>query len=254
MSIPYKVIVLPDTQIPFHDGPAMRAVEAYLADERWDEWLQVGDFMDFDQISKFNKNAPRKLEGRTIEDDYKVANALLDRHQALVRKNNPKAKFTLLEGNHDLRIEKLIDEQPQLKGTLEVETNLRLKQRGIKWVKCYSKGELYKLGKAYFHHGLYTSQSHAKKMVDNFGTNIFYGHTHDIQSHSKVQWGKNKTLVGQSLGCLCRYDLDYIKDNPSNWQHSVTTFYFLPDGYFSYYVSRIFNGRFVAPNGKVYTG
>lgn len=247
----YKVIVLPDLQIPFHDTKALKAVEKYMADETWDEWLQLGDFMDIPQLARFNSESPEALSC-TLEKDYAIANEILDRHQSILRKRNPKAKFTLLCGNHDLRIAKFAEKFPQVRGIIDWDKNLRLKERGITPVWCYPKGEVYKIGKAYFTHGLYTSQNHAKKHVDNFGVNIFYGHVHDCQSHSKVLWGKNKTIIGQSLGCLCRYDLDYIGSNPTNWQHAVTTFYFRKDGHFNHYVSPIFNGKFTAPNGKTY--
>jgi predicted phosphodiesterase len=248
---PYKVIVLPDTQIPFHDVKALAAVEKYMADETWGEWVQLGDFMDFHQLARFNENSPEALT-RSLKGDYDVANEILDRHQSIIRKRNPKAKFTLLCGNHEDRVRKFAERFPQTKGIIDVESNLRLKEGGIKFVRCYPDGEIYKLGKAYFTHGLYTSTAHAKKHVDSFGVNIFYGHTHQTQSFSKVVWGKNRTIIGESLGCLCRYDLDYVGMNPTAWQHAVSVFYFRPDGYFNHFVIRIFNGSFIAPNGKSY--
>lgn len=250
----YRVIVIPDVQVPFQDDRSMAAVEKYMADHTWDEYINLGDFMDFNCISSFNKGQLRKIEGQTIHDDYEVGNEILDRHQKIIRKRNPKAKFTLLEGNHDFRIERYIDENPQTKGSIEVEVGLHLKERGFKYVRCYQKGETYNIGNAYFTHGLYANETHAKKHVDRFGVNIFYGHTHDVQSSSKVIMGKDKTIVGQSLGCLCRYDQSYIKGNPTNWQHAFGIFYFMPDGFFTYYVPRIFKHRFISPEGKLYQG
>lgn len=250
----YKVIVLPDCQVPFQDDRTLRAVEKYIGDNKWDEYVNLGDFMDFNVISHFNKGASRRVENERLQADYSVGNAILDRHQHLVRKNSPKAKFTLLEGNHDYRIERYLDENPAGQGMLEVEVGLNLKKRGFKYIRCYKEGEVYNIGNAYFHHGLYTNEHHAKKHVDRYGVNLFYGHTHDVQSYSKVVMGKDKTLVGQSLGCLCRYDQSYIKGNPTNWQQAFGIFYFLPDGHFTYYVVRVFKHRFVAPDGKIYEG
>lgn len=252
MTEPYRVIVIPDIQAPYHDTRSLAAVEQYMADEKWDEWLCLGDFIDFDFISHHNVGQHRLNEGKTLLSAYQVGNEILDRHQRIIRKRNPKAKFTLLEGNHDYRIEKYVDERPELSGSVELENGLCLKERGVKFVRCYSKGELYKLGKAYFHHGLYCGGNHAKKMVENFGVNVFYGHTHDLSQHSKILWGKDKTIVGQSLGCLCDYEQSYIKQNPTNWSHAFGIFYFMPGGYFTYYVVRLFNHSFVAPNGKIY--
>lgn len=247
----YKVIVLPDIQYPYVAKDAMGAVEKYMADEKFDEYLQVGDFMDFDQLSRWSSEIPERVVN-SIADDYEGANKLLDRHQSLIRKNNKNAKFTILAGNHDIRAEKFAEKFPQIKGMIEMEHALKFKERGINYIKCYPKGEIYTIGHANFHHGLYTGGNHAKKHADNFGVNIFYGHVHDVQSNAKIMFGKNKTIIGQSLGCLCKYDLDYVGKNPTNWQHAVTTFYIRPDGNFNYYISMIFNGQFTAPNGKTY--
>src|SRR5690606_11595793 len=149
--------------------------------------------------------------------DYRVANEILDRHQYISRQQNRVAngiKFTYLMGNHEDRVRKFMEANPQTKGLLDVSVNLRLRERGFKLVECYPKGEVHKIGKAHFIHGIYTGGNHAKRTVDAFGVNVFYGHTHDVQSSSKVLWGSDSTIVGQSLGCLCRYDLDYVGSNP----------------------------------------
>lgn len=243
-----KVLVIPDCQIPYHDKLSMRAVERYMADEEWDEVVYIGDFMDFHQLAKFTKDEPEALT-KTLASDYEAANAILNLHQEITPECK---KRTFIMGNHEDRVRKFAELHPQLKGIIDVDVNLGLKERGFKVVKSYPDGEVHKIGKAYFHHGLYTSANHAKKMCEAFGVSIFYGHTHDIQLHSKVLWGKDKTIVGQSLGCLCRYDLDYVGTKPTNWQQAITTFYFRPNGFYNYYVSSIFNHQFTAPNGKTY--
>jgi predicted phosphodiesterase len=246
-------LVLSDLQIPFEDPKSLSAVEKYMASRRWDRVVYIGDFIDFDMVSSFNKGAPRRTQGRYIKGDYDYANKILDRHQAIVRKRNPKAEFVLLEGNHEERIERYIDEHPELQGMFEVEEGLRLKQRGIKWVRSWSKGETYQVGKAYFTHGLYTNQYHAKKMADAFGTTIIYGHTHDMMSIPRVIKTKQEIHVGQSIGCLCEYDQAYMKGKPSNWQQGFAVFFTLPNGNFTYYTPRIFEHQFIGPDGVLYT-
>lgn len=250
----YRVVVLPDMQVPYNDEKTLYAIEKYLADNTWDEYINLGDFMDFDCISFYTKGKPRQTEAKRILNDYDVANKILDKHQSIIRKNNKKAKFVYLEGNHEYRVERYLDEYPQLEGIIEVEKGLRLKERKFSWIRSYDKGILYRIGNAYFHHGKYIILHHTKKMVDHYGVSIFYGHTHDVQLYSKVNYGNNKTLVGQSLGCLCKYDQEYIKDNPTNWQQAFGVFYFLPNGFFTYYVPRIFNHTFISPGGKIYNG
>ena len=238
--------------MPFQDDLSLNALERYMADSRFDEVIYIGDLLDFAQISKFNKGSPQE-ESRLVSDDYKIAGKILDRHISIIKKNNRKAKFTLLEGNHEERIERWLAQNPQVKGLVEVEVGLKLGERGIKWVRAWSKGELYKIGKAYFTHGLYTNQYHAQKMVNNYGVNIYYGHTHDHQSFSKVLKGKDKTIEGMSLGCVCEYDQSYMQGRPSSWQQGFGVFYFDRNtGFFNRTFVGIFNHSFISPEGKFY--
>lgn len=243
-----KVILLSDIQAPFEDKKTLKAVFNYMADEKWDEVIIIGDFMDIYSLSGHSEGKPGVLENHRLAKEYKRGNEILDE----IQKSARKAKITYLEGNHEHRICRYLEKFPQLKGQIEVEINLRFKERKIKYIKCYCRGDVYQIGNAFFHHGLYTNEHHAKKMVSRYGVNIFYGHTHDMMCYSLVQRGRNRTLVGQSLGCLCRYDQSYIKGNPQNWQQGFGVFYFRPNGFFSYYTPRIFNNQFIAPNGKVY--
>ncbi len=249
MTNPYRVLVLPDIHLPYEDRQTMEAVESYMKDHHWDEVVYLGDLMDWDFISTHEKDNRRAKEKRRIMLEYEYANDFLDRQKALAHR----AKFTLIEGNHDYRIEDYINKHPEEEGWLEMETQLQLLKRKIKWVRFWTNGEIHKIGKARFIHGRYTNQYHARKHVDNYGENIFYGHTHDVQSFSKELAGADKTLVGQSLGCLCNYNQKYLKGAPTKWQQAFGVFEFFPDGFFQYNVIRIFKHRFRA-EGKTYKG
>lgn len=242
-------LVIPDLQVPYHDVRALKLVEQVMVDHHWDEIIQLGDFMDHDSISHHNVGQLRKIEGKTLFADYAVGNAILDRWQGLA----PKAKITIIEGNHDYRTEKLVDAQPQLRGLVETPHGLNLKKRGIRWVPFWSAGEVYSIGNAHFIHGKYTNEHHAKKHVTRYGVNIFYGHLHDVQCFPLVLLGEDKTIVGQSLGCLCRYDQSWLQGAPTNWQQAFGSFHFFDDGFFTPDVIRIFKYRFYY-RGKVYQG
>lgn len=246
-----RAIVISDIHAPYENKGALKAVEKFMANQRFDYYINLGDLVDLDCISHHTKGKLRQVEGKRILEDYKYANKILDRHQSLIRKNNKDAQFILLEGNHEFRVQRYIDENPQMEGMIEIPVGLKLKDRGFKWVECYTKGDTYNIGHAYFHHGLYHNSHHAKKMVENFGTNIFYGHLHTFQSYSKVLRGNDKTIIGQSIGCLCDYQQSYIKSNPSAWQLGFAVIDIFPDGFFNFYPIAIFKNRF-SFNGKKY--
>lgn len=250
---PHHVLVLPDIHVPYHDQGVIDAVLRYAKDQTWEQCVILGDFMDFDVLSSFNRGLMRPNEGKRLRDDYVAGNKLLDQIQAAVRHKNPACKIVLLEGNHEYRTERFVDEFAMFEGLLDVEAHLRLAERGIEYVRCYSEGKLYTIGHAYFHHGQAVNKNHAKTMVERFGVNIFFGHTHDVMTYPVSRWGPDNTIVGQSLGCLCKYDQAYMKGRPSNWQHAFADFWFWPDGTFQYHVTSIFDGKFFGPNGKGYT-
>jgi predicted phosphodiesterase len=246
-------IVSGDYQIPFHDVKALAVFEKYMANHVWDGYLHLGDLMDMDTISGFNKGKPGNVEGRYIVDDFAMTNKMLDRHQQIVWENNPYAKFVLLEGNHEERIDRFISENPVFKGDLDLEKKLRLKDRGFEWVRAWSKGEVFRIGKASFVHGEAASGNHAKKMAEKEDGSIFYGHTHDMICWPVVRRDKTKPHVGQSLGCMCQLEQSYMRGKPSNWQQGFGVFHFLADGTYTYYTPRIINGRFIGPDGVLYS-
>jgi hypothetical protein len=243
-------LALPDLHFPVEDRRSLAAVEKYAAEYEWDKVVYLGDVMDFNCVSSHNINNLRAVEGQTLQADYDYANGVLDRHQEIFGD----AQLVMLEGNHDYRVERYIDANPRLRGSIEVAKGLRLAERGIKWVRNWSNGTVYRIGKALFTHGIYTNEHHAKKHVQRYGENTFYGHVHDVQSFSQVLYGDNSTIVGQSLGCLCDYAQAYMQGKPNNWQQAFGVFHFMEDGLFNYFVPRLFKHRFVSPEGKVYQG
>lgn len=247
---PGRVLVITDTHWPLDDRRTWDAVLKYAADHRWSHVVHMGDMMDHNCISHFNANNLRAVEGQTLEKDYAYASKRLDE----LEQATPGAVRVAIEGNHDYRPEVFIDKCPQLKGQIETEKGLELKRRGWRYVRFWFQGELYTLGNATFMHGRRTNKYHAESNVADYGTPIFYGHVHSCMEMPKMLHGRDKTLVGASLGCLCRYDPPWLKGRPTSWQQAVTTFFFHKSGFFQHYVTKIFNHAFIAPDGKEYRG
>ncbi len=258
MSRIERVLLLSDIQLrpatddtpSGEDVKTLQAVEAYVRDQKWDQVVQVGDLVDLDCISSHNAGKPKLVEGRRLQRDYDHANRWLDRWQEAT----PGAKWTILEGNHEFRATRYAQAFPAMEGKVEVPENLHLKARGINWVPYWSKGELYQIGNAYVGHGRSTSQYHAAKHLRDYGVCLFYGHTHDVQEHSIVTFGNDKTLAAKSIGCLCRYDQPYLNGRPTKWQQAFSQLHVRPNGYFQEYTTKIFDHTFVSPEGELYRG
>jgi len=220
-----------------------------MAAHKWDGYLNLGDFLDFNELSSYVEGKPGAV-AEDVASTFEAGRTILKRHRKLLGKS----RMVLLQGNHDYRAVSYAEKRPALKQHLDVPINLWLKDMGIEWVESWAKGKLFKLGNAYFTHGRFINKHHACKMVDYYGVNIYFGHTHDVMFFSKVNHGNDKTLEGGSLGCLCRYDLKYMRGAPNNWQQAVTTMFIQPNGNYNLYCSRIFNHKFIAPDGVEYAG
>jgi predicted phosphodiesterase len=247
-----RALILPDIHYPREDKRTMAAVEKYMDSQSWDYLIYLGDVGDFDCISGHNAGKPRLTSGQAIAKDYKYINARLENHARIV---GPKTKMIWIKGNHDERPERIVDEFPAYEGQIEVENNVELIKNGrITYLNFWRGNESAELGHATFIHGQYTSEHHAKAHVMAYGCNVFYGHLHDFQQYSKVWRGDNKTIMGQSLGCLCSYNQPYMRGRPNKWQQGFGVFYFQPNGFFNYFPTMIFNHQFIAPDGVIYTG
>ena len=246
---PQRWLIIPDLQIPYHDVSSLLAVLKYAQTQYWDGCIQLGDFMDWEWCSKWTKDNQRAVEGARFLAEYITGNQVLDAIEIAVRKKNPKAQITILEGNHDWRVENVIDKTPSLEGLIEMERGLRLKERNITYWKYWTHRRPYIIGNAYFIHGEYIGANHAKKTAESFHRNVFYGHTHDRQSYTKTT-AYGDSVECASLGTLSRFDLSYMGHKPSAWMQCFAEFFFRPDGNFNHYVTNVIDHSFTALDGS----
>jgi predicted phosphodiesterase len=223
---------------------------SYASQNTFTDVVHLGDILEGDSVSAHNKGKPMLLENSRLARDYEFAGRLLDDVRSAV---GDKTKFVLLEGNHEWRVGRYLQEHPELAGMLEIEKGLELKRRNIKLVECYPKGDIYKIGKLAFLHGTYCGSNPCKKHLDVYGMNIVFGHTHEVGVYSKVAYGKGKAHAAYNIGCLCRYDMPYLEGKPTNWQHAFATAYIdESNGHFNLTTHAIFQGEFIVA-GKKYS-
>jgi len=221
-----KILILPDVHLETSLPKAYQVVKKFIKKQKmFDEIILLGDFMDVSSLSAWDMDKKRLMEGRRYQKEVDTANEELD----FLGKHSK--KITYLEGNHEWRIERYLDKNPEMEGLLELPTVLNLKGRGIEYVK-YNK--LYRIGHLYFTHGLYCSKYYTNKTLAALGCNVVVGHLHKPQtsfttakmSEAKMCWG---------LGCLQGKEPAYLKGRPSNWNNGFGMAYIKDNGKFSMY-------------------
>jgi hypothetical protein len=246
-------LVLPDLQVPYHDQRSLDAVLKYASTIHWNGVIQLGDFLDFDFCSRWTADNARKIEGSRFLQEYAAGNRVLDQIQEAARKKNKDAHLIVIEGNHDWRVENVVNKTPSLEGLIEFERNMKFAERNAFFWRYWVHKKPIILGHAYFIHGDYIGIHHAKKTADSYHRNIFYGHTHTLQAYTKTTLSEDSVQCW-SLGTLSKFDLEYMGKKPSSWMQCFAEFFIKPDGNFNHFVTNIINHGFIAINGKEYSG
>ena len=250
----YKLgVAVTDTHGKDHDPALWAGICAYMADIRVDYLLHLGDLLNLDGISRFAEDVPEYRMSWPVAEEAALGRGLLDKALAAARRKNKDCKAVLIQGNHEARLDKYVLHHPELKGLLDTEALLGLKQRKVKYVPFDNTGEVYKIGNAAFIHGRYLNKYHPFTHADKYCLKIYYGHTHDMMRFTKPKWDLGDVDSGQSLGCTCKLKLDYRKGLPDNWEQGFGVFFFYPNGTHCCLPVVVVKGRFVGPtNGKLY--
>ena len=239
-------VALFDIHSPEQNIPCMNIVFEFLKDFKPHYLVLGGDQMDFGCISHHNKGKIRLTENTRLRKDYKKFQAdILDKFDSIVSK---RCKKYFMIGNHEYWIERLIDDNPQLEGLVEIENNLDLDSYTI-----IPFNQVLTIGEINFIHGIWTNKYHAEKNIRIYNKNIVSGHLHTNQIFTVVSPINNLPRQGISVGCLCNKNMDYMHEKPSAWMHQFMYWYELEDSTFRYYLVTILNGIAII-NGKIYNG
>jgi predicted phosphodiesterase len=240
-------VIVGDIHVPEQDDLALNAVFNLMRQEKFDGIINIGDYMDFSSISRFSKGKNKTLEGQRLKNDYIKGNAILDVFDELLPKN---AEKHFLTGNHEVRVNALIEEYPMLEGLFDFETCLRLKERGY---KTYAHNDIVKFGRLNVVHGIYCGANPAKSHATKLLSNVLTGHLHSPEMALIHSPAKEVSVVGYVNGCLCSMSPEYMAGKPSNWSQGIAILYVFPDGQFDVNLIRIVKHKFVY-NNNVYDG
>lgn len=229
-----------DTHVKFKDAAAVKCYIKFLQWYQPDVHLIFGDFADCEGISHWPSDS---LEPRRLIPELVEARTLLKELVAAT----PKATTRIfLEGNHEdwinqafARMPEFFDGIDQYLGIdLSVKTLLNLDHFQY---QLFPVNHLVQIGNAHFTHGIYTAQHHAKKHLEVYKCNIYYGHLHDDQVFNATSIYGN--LEAACVGCLCRLDAKFLKGKPNNWRHLIPVWEFFPDGRYVRYFIPITEGK-----------
>lgn len=270
-----RALVIPDIQIgfkrniqsgnlvPFHDRGAMSIVQQVAQNIVFDRIVLLGDALDLAEWSDRFVKAP--------DFRYSTQPAVLELSWWICQLSMaaPKAKITLIEGNHEVRIESSLAmhldcafqlrpaDEMELPAALSVPRLLALHTMGVQWISGYPDAKLWLNDRLVCEHGNIVSSipgDTAKKVIQKSSVSVIFGHIHRREQATRTATYRNDSveIVAVSPGCLCRTDGVVPGHNTGqNWQQGFAIATYRADGFHSIETIPITDGVAVC-QGKVY--
>lgn len=244
---PKIAVSIPDTHVPYHDTRSIDNVLEYISDTKPDVVIQHGDGLDCESLSRFDKEPSRIA---CLQEEINGLYHLWSE----IKRAAPKARYVMLEGNHEARLHKNLLRNPGLYGlqALKPESLFRLDELGVEW---WPSSKTFRLNKnLVLTHGANDdgckmsphSAYSAKANLDKWGVSGISGHTHRFGSHYKTL--AEEILGWHEIGTLSQLNPGYVK-NP-NWQQGFATTHYTRNR-FHVVPTLITNHQFIA-NGRKY--
>lgn len=218
-----RIVVVSDTQIPFDDRKALKAVIQFITDTQPDEVVHIGDLMDYPSPSRWTKGTAGEFSKRIKPDSEQAKRRFLEPLRA-----GYDGPVGILEGNHDKRpFDYLARYAPALMeyaDQFRFENLLDFDGFGVTKLPEFHKpapGWVITHGDV---GGIRLSQKAADTAYNammRFNASVIIGHTHrqGIKPHTLGYGGHQKVLWSMEVGNLMNMKLaQYLKGATANWQ------------------------------------
>jgi hypothetical protein len=227
-----KYLIIPDPHShPEYDNDRFEALGNLIIEEQPDVILCIGDIADMPSLSSYDKGK-RGFEGRrylkdissVIDAQNRLFQPLNQYNKGRRRKYKPKTVITV--GNHEHRIERATEAQPELHGTIGLK-DLQLRdywQTIVPFKECIVLDGI--AFSHYFSSGLKGFPISGEHIGATMCTKLFMsavqGHSHLFNITERTRPDGNK-LFGLSVGCYSHPDMieGWNRGQHHMWWHGV---------------------------------
>jgi hypothetical protein len=228
----WSAVVFTDTHVPYHDQAALEVVYGLIRDVQPRVIVHLGDLLDCYAISRYTKDRSHVLN---TQDEIDGARTILHHVSQIA----PEAEKVYLEGNHEARLDELLNTLP---GTTKELMQLRDIRQAATWPSLLGLGEIgwdFVPVKGQAHRSIlprlitkhgnvvrkWSGQS-GKGEWEKYGRSGLSGHVHRVGQFYTQD--ANGAHVWTECGCTCQLKPEYVED--PNWAHACVLVHFTPDG------------------------
>lgn len=237
-----KILFIPDSQVkPNQDLTFLSQIGRYIIDKKPDVIVHAGDFADMESLCSYDKGK-KSFEGRRYRADIAAAHAGMEsllgpmREYNEMQYRNKKAlyrpRMVLTLGNHEDRINRAINNEPLLDGTISTD-DLNYAKYG--W-EVYPFLEVVVIEGIAFSHYFTTGAmgrpaSSAQAMLNKKHMSCIAGHQQGRQSATGVK-ADGKQITAIIAGSCYEHDEDYLGPQGNKHWHGVIMLHNVIDGEF----------------------
>lgn len=206
-----------------------------IARRQPDRIVTIGDFLTLDCLSSWNENKRLTMEGQRYQLEIQTGKQALDYMFAGVpevnkvrkrRKKGPyEPRFHFIYGNHEYRLDRYIEQHPELQGAMDIERDLDLKSYGAEVTK-YHEYALH--NNIMFQHIPFAKNGRpisgmniARKALMLTNHSIVFGHTHCLNVESMHRTGSMHLQQALNCGCFFEHQPDYVAGAPTDYWRGV---------------------------------
>lgn len=209
-------LVISDLHYPYQCRRYEKLIIKILKSHRFAGIVQLGDALDFWQLSTYDKDPARK---NTIMDDIGEWNETLTKWASVMHRNS---EIHLLEGNHEFRLHRYIARHArdlhEIVRPMPELLNLKIRNETgsviFKW-HPYNKWNSCQIGDCTLLHGFYFNQHVAATNLAKYRRSVICGHTH------RVQYVSDGVHFSASLGHGSDEHLTAHQPTPTGWTQAM---------------------------------
>ena len=177
----------------------------------------MGDFSSLDSLSSYDKGK-KSFEGRRYKKDIDHAHDALEKFNKGL--NGRRSRKVMLLGNHEDRIDRIVDETPELDGTISTK-DLKFKEFG--W-EVFAYQEPVGIDGVHYCHNYPTGIMGKPISGDNIARSLLLknkvsstvGHCH-LFDYSMCTIPSGRKVLGLSAGCYLHHKEDYARNTQRLW-------------------------------------
>ena len=182
-----------------------------------DTIICMGDFSSLDSLSSYDKGK-KSFEGRRYKKDIDHAHDALEKFNKGL--NGRRSRKVMLLGNHEDRIDRIVDETPELDGTISTK-DLKFKEFG--W-EVFAYQEPVAIDGVHYCHNYPTGIMGKPISGDNIARSLLLknkvsstvGHCH-LFDYSMCTIPSGRKVLGLSAGCYLHHKEDYARNTQRLW-------------------------------------